>query len=277
MNGKTMGLHGVRGCRFRAALLALVAALGLLLAGSGVASAAVCRVTAGGSAGNDGSSWALATTLEAALATSSCSEIWVAEGVYTPGTDPADSFTIASGMAVYGGFAGNETSRSARDAAAHLTILSGDIDDNDTKTNGITETSTDIQSSNAHHVVILNGNASAIGADTVLDGFTITGGDDSGDSDGGGGLWCQASGSASAHCSPALSHLAMLGNKAQYGGAMKLDGFNGASSSPILRNVIAWGDSASTGAEISNVSATPSIDHSVVQGGCPAGTVPAPT
>src|SRR5690606_1627690 len=65
----------------------------MCLAGTGLAHAqdgnGVCRVTTAGSDSNNGSTWAQATTLPAALANSSCSEIWVAEGVYKPtvGTD----------------------------------------------------------------------------------------------------------------------------------------------------------------------------------------------
>jgi hypothetical protein len=66
----------------------------------------------------DGSSWNDATTLQDALATAnSGAEIWVAAGVYSPGSDFRDAFTLVEGVAVYGGFAGTETDRSQHDAA----------------------------------------------------------------------------------------------------------------------------------------------------------------
>lgn len=56
-------------------------------------------------------------------------EIWVATGTYTP---PADStgepaFRIRDRVRIYGGFAGNETMRSARNPLLNETILSGAI------------------------------------------------------------------------------------------------------------------------------------------------------
>ena len=66
----------------------------------------------------DGSTWAEAMTLQAALTASGADDqIWIAAGTYTPGpaddSDPATderaaTFTIPTGVKLYGGFAGNE-------------------------------------------------------------------------------------------------------------------------------------------------------------------------
>lgn len=120
---------------------------------------------------NDGTSWADAfTLLDDALASKgdNCGgEIWVAAGTYTPqlpgGRD--STFSLPNGVAVYGGFAGNETDLAQRDIAANPTILSGDIAANDT---GPFSKYQD----NAFHVVYI-ANATS---DTILDGFTIQGG-----------------------------------------------------------------------------------------------------
>jgi len=145
-------------------------------------------VDAGATGASDGTSWADAFTdlrdaLEQAAAGGLIAEIWVANGTYRPGRgsgDRAVSFRLPDGVAVYGGFAGGEAALGARDPAAHATILSGDlaIDDGPGFAN---------RSDNCYHVVV----AHKTGAGTLLDGFTITGGNaqgpwDQGFGDGGG-------------------------------------------------------------------------------------------
>jgi hypothetical protein len=80
---------------------------------------------------NNGSSWADALTdLQAALQLAqSGDEVWVAKGIYfpTPTTDRHISFEPASGVKLYGGFAGTETALGQRDWEANESILSGDI------------------------------------------------------------------------------------------------------------------------------------------------------
>src|SRR5690606_22541633 len=87
---------------------------------------------AGGAA--NGSSWTDAyTTLQDALAESVAGqEVWVAAGTYRPDAgagqtagDRAEAFRLTSGVEVYGGFSGTETSLDQRDWAAHVAYLSG--------------------------------------------------------------------------------------------------------------------------------------------------------
>ncbi len=161
----------------------------------------IIRVTPTGT--GDGTTWAQAAGLDDALypggavTASSGAELWLQAGVYTPdddgnsGTPPgqAATFGIPPGVALYGGFAGSESTRAARDPATNVTILSGDIDNNDTNTDGntIAESPTDIQGTNAYHVVTMQGGADV----AVLDGVTITAGDarGSGDAAHGGGVY----------------------------------------------------------------------------------------
>ncbi|MCE9615162.1 MAG: hypothetical protein K8T26_12865 [Lentisphaerae bacterium] len=113
------------------------------------------------SGANTGTSWANAyTNLQTALAAATATNaIWVAEGTYTPtyGTERNAVFTMKAGLAVYGGFAGTESTLSQRRYAQHPTSLSGDI--------GTPDENTD----NSQRIV--NAPAGATGA--VLDGFIV--------------------------------------------------------------------------------------------------------
>ncbi|MCC7506672.1 MAG: hypothetical protein IT259_15310, partial [Saprospiraceae bacterium] len=81
-------------------------------------------------AGN-GASWADAfPNLHPALGMAQAGDtIWVAQGVYAPAVSAArdSSFMLPSGVQLFGGFAGFESSLSQRDWVAHPTVLSGDI------------------------------------------------------------------------------------------------------------------------------------------------------
>ena len=75
----------------------------------------------------DGSTWQTAySDLQVALSGAVAGdEIWVAEGTYRPSTtNPAISFDLRPGVAVYGGFRGTESSRDER-GPGDLTILDG--------------------------------------------------------------------------------------------------------------------------------------------------------
>ena len=203
-------------------------------------------------AGGNGQSWAnaftnLQTALAVARACAGLDEIWVAAGVYTPGLARTDTFTLTSGLQLYGGFAATETLRTQRDWAANPTILSGDIGGDDTNTDGnyIAETIAAIAGSNAYHVIWADGVSNPITATTILDGFTITAGQATGSNpnDSGGGFYCAGNGSGH-ECSPSLSHLTFSGNQATNGGAMYNYSYRGISS-PSLTNVTFSGNLAS--------------------------------
>jgi len=74
--------------------------------------------------------------------------------------DRTTTFSMKSGVALYGGFDGTETSRNQRDWETNITTLSGDI--------GVAGDNSD----NSYHVVT----GSGVDETATLDGFTITGG-----------------------------------------------------------------------------------------------------
>ena len=120
---------------------------------------------------NNGTSWFNAyRNLRTALQnTQSNDEVWVARGTYVPTTvaDPLArhrSFTVPSGARVYGGFAGNELTRSQRSPLLNRTVLSGDIMGNDTPGGGN-------RADNSFVILWL----ASPDLPTIVDGFTIRG------------------------------------------------------------------------------------------------------
>lgn len=213
--------------------------------------AAVCRVAANGS--GNGGSWSAPMTLQAALADAQCQEIWVRTGLYKPvqPVNPSNptlaerqvSFQIRPGTRVYGGFAGTETRRDQRDPAQHRSVLSGDIDNDDTTDpHGIVIDPAGNRFRNSYHVVMLDGGTAAgpVTTSTVLDGLVITAGRANGSSSDryhmGGGLFCRATNTGQ-HCSPSLRDVLFSGNTGQYGAAMALAGNQGGQASPTLLRV----------------------------------------
>lgn len=123
----------------------------------------------------DGLSWETAyATLQEALteaAGGSVEEIWVAEGTYTPagpGGDRTATFQMLNGVALYGGFQGDELCVQDRLVEEFVTRLSGDLNNNDFDTNGPGENSGE----NSFHVVTATGTD----ATAILDGFTVSNG-----------------------------------------------------------------------------------------------------
>jgi hypothetical protein len=166
------------------------------------------------SGANNGSSWAnaypLLQTALAAAVNGPSNEIWVAQGTYSPGANPTDTFGLNSGVAAYGGFAGTESRFSQRASVNPAkTTLNG---------NG-----------SVRHVVTGN----STGSNAVLNGFTITGGN--GGAEDGGGMW-------NINSSPTLTNLVFINNSAALGGAMIND-----ASSPRLTNIVFSGNTATGG------------------------------
>ena len=156
------------------------------------------------SGNNDGTSWANAyLDLQSALTSAtSGDDIWVAAGTYVPTTDTdrTATFQLKSGVAIYGGFAGTESTVSERDWATNTAILSGDI--------GAQGDDTD----NSYHILT----GSATDSSAIVDGFTLTKGRADGDSAAmqhqGGGMYNDAG-------SPTLKNVIFTDNFSQGNGA----------------------------------------------------------
>ncbi|TVR83300.1 MAG: hypothetical protein EA409_03310, partial [Saprospirales bacterium] len=136
-------------------------------------------VNASASGSNSGLNWANAfTDLQDALTTAqSGDEIWVAAGVYKPTSSTTDrdaSFNISGGISLFGGFpsVGNP-GFSDRDWEVNITVLSGDIDNNDpVDANGITTDGDSIVGANSFHIIQIED----VLEDVQIDGFFISGG-----------------------------------------------------------------------------------------------------
>jgi len=209
--------------------------------------------------GSNGKSWKYAfTNLQDALAAAvNGDEIWVAAGIYNPGSNREDSFNLVPGVKVYGGFKPGDNKLSDRDWEDNLTILSGDIDGNDfVDGDGIVVDYGDILGSNSFHVVKADGTTGTpITSSTILDGFIITAGKAEGVNlldKFGGGFFCNGMQSGN-ECSPSLNNITFSGNLAKIdGGAMVNYGHSEGISSPTLRYVMFSGNKAVNGGALFN-------------------------
>lgn len=139
--------------------------------------AATFYVKAGAAGGGTGLSWAKAfnnldSALSAAASNNTSNQIWVAKGTYIPklptGAGNSVTFKLPKNVTIYGGFAGSETSSTARNRDANPTILSGDIGNNDTYSP--TQPNPNV-SDNAWHVLTADGVTGV-----KLDGLIVKGG-----------------------------------------------------------------------------------------------------
>ena len=174
---------------------------------------------------DDDNGWEWATAfanlqdaLELAAFCSNVTEIWVAGGYYSPdqgiNQTPDDrnaSFVMLDGIAIYGGFMGNEINLGDRDWMNNTTVLSGAIGDGKDP------------SDNSYHVI--NNKGSGTTSTAILDGFIVEGGNANGlgDDEKGGGMLNEGA-------SPTVVNCLFAGNSADFcGGAI----FNKNSSSTI--------------------------------------------
>lgn len=124
----------------------------------------------------DCSSWEHACALSTALQTAQPNdELWLRAGVYVPhATDPSVFFNLTGKgpLAIYGGFAGNETVRDQRAIELNRVIFSGDLAGDDRNEDGdfIANTIADIQGVNSYVLI----GACWLRGPVVIDGVTFT-------------------------------------------------------------------------------------------------------
>lgn len=143
-----------------------------------LSAAEIARLNGGYVCATDGLSWATAyRDLHCALQEApSSSEIWIARGMYVPGTLGDHAYQMRNTVDLYGGFAGTETSRDQRPAfaappsinfdPAQYTVLSADVNGDDVRA------TFDNYGDNNNRVV--KGDGAVL--PTLLDGLLITGG-----------------------------------------------------------------------------------------------------
>ena len=170
----------------------------------------IYRVTAQATTGGDGSSWEKAIPLKEALSRAKATdEIWVkgyentnVENIYIA---PKEGFVLPSGVAMYGGFEGTETSRDKLSFSRHKyqmtyqTTLVGDINvDDEANKEQIIYPENPTRTDNSTHVLTLNigvtdDNTNDNNTPTIVSGFQIGAGNAQGkvtDPDGrGGGIY----------------------------------------------------------------------------------------
>ena len=150
----------------------------------------IYRVTAQATTGGDGSSWEKAIPLNEALSRAKATdEIWVkgyentnVENIYIA---PKEGFVLPSGVAMYGGFEGTETSRDKLSFSRHKyqmtnqTTLVGDINvDDEANKEQIIYPDNPTRTDNSTHVLTLNvgvtdDNTNDNNTPTIVSGFQI--------------------------------------------------------------------------------------------------------
>ncbi|RXK59685.1 T9SS type A sorting domain-containing protein [Lacibacter luteus] len=211
---------------------------------------------------NNGTSWADAyISLQDALGNtcSQVTQIWVAKGTYYPdegagvtNNNRSASFVMKNNIAVYGGFAGTETSLSQRNWNTNATVLSGDIDQNDAPSiataNLLSETS---RSNNSYHVIRNSFTTDNPLTNTaVLDGFVITGGNASGTNPDNAGA-----GMYNSYASPVVKNCLFTRNAANGGGGI----YNQYASSTIVQCIFTNNYATNLGAGINNFNVTAAL------------------
>lgn len=178
---------------------------------------------------NDGSSWADAYNYlqDALMMVPAGEEIRIAQGTYRPdqfvlsdrpNLGRIETFHLINGVAIKGGYAGfGEPDPDARDIDMYRTVLSGDLNGDDVEVNNPCDLLTHpSRADNCYHVVTMF-EFVYYGLNTILDGFTITGGNADGqypddEENGCGGGICIR------HSSPTVLNCTFAENSARYSG-----------------------------------------------------------
>ncbi|GAA5530190.1 hypothetical protein [Herpetosiphon gulosus] len=200
----------------------------------------IVYVVPGGAGSQTGNDWANAKDLQAAIQTAATgTEVWVKQGIYHPttSTDRTVAFTLTNGIRLFGGFAGDETSRQARNPSQNPTILSGDLLGNDT---GAANQTNPTRSDNSYHVMYCVSKSEPM----LIDGFTIRGGQATNQifprNMGGGGLFDQ--------CNLTILNSRFISNAALFGGGI----LNFNNSLTINQSIFAGNWALSTGGGLEN-------------------------
>lgn len=175
----------------------------------------------------DGSSWNNASSnLQAMININGVEEVWVASGTYKPHPSNREIFfSMKAGVKIYGGFPNDGTGTMInRNWNTNLTILSGDLNGNDTPLFNFSN-----YLDNSACVIYNNNNGLTI-ANSLLDGFIIKSGgahtNSSLNEAHGGGMYNN-------NASPNIKNVSFIENYALAGGGM----YNENNSSPNLINV----------------------------------------
>lgn len=224
------------------------------------------------SGANNGSSWAdayvyLQDALLDAATNGVTSQIWVAAGTYKPDEgggqtlgDRTATFQLQSGLAIYGGFAGFETTLDERSADSNATVLSGDLMGDDLPNFGNYD-------ENALHVLTGSGTDET----AVLDGFTVTSGNANGVPLWGGGMLNDAGHPTIDHC--VFKHN-LAGVNQGFGCCGGGGGVANIGSAPTIRNSRFNQNKAVNGGGICNIDQSdPIIEDCVFEGNANFGSV----
>jgi hypothetical protein len=219
----------------------------------------IIYVKSDASGANNGTSWpdAFKSLQDALNASYSGTVIWVAGGTYTPissDNDPRNgSFRLKSGVAVYGGFSGTETSLSQRNWSAHETILSGDLAGNDVATGSGATLQMTNYGENSYHVIYCEW----VDNTSVLNGFTIRGGNAEGSR--GGGICVVNS-------SPVIVNCKIQYNTASGGGAAFHSGYNNSNFLSTYFNCLIINNKASEGGGMWNYFTSAELTNCTISG-----------
>lgn len=188
----------------------------------------------------DGSSWVNASPdlTRAMKYANRNTDIWVAKGTYIPTENMSrpdkvgeryNHFSLPLNVNLYGGFAGNEINLENRDFKNNVTILSGDINQNDIITGSGRDLKINNNTENLYNVIYLSSNNVSYG-DVIIDGFTITGGNADVSYSGGGAINTYEADINIRNC-------VFYGNESKYtGGAVYFNGSR--NSGPVIENSI---------------------------------------